>query len=506
MLDTLPNELLDNVYSWLSLTSIGKSTRQLSKRHRVLSIRRLIAAIDGLRVSLDIDLDSDHRDYEWNHRSVVLNKDSTLITDMIRFQTDAKFNRAEPLFVAGELAATDIKIVIYEDPDEGGMHAKLFEEPFPEIVGVRLVGGVPLVFPPFPEKKRGSRGWVAFETSKKKADRKYQFVRHGFKNSTVVRIVAQSVDPKKTDEEEVGGEEVKGVDVKGKEAKGVEAKSKGKDKKGKAMGSSSEHADRDDAFELNFEWDLFMDAKYGEATMEVSLTAVEIPVAAFLEVFWKHQPGKWDYDDDDELAEFNAYCHMTALSSILSHIAAFSIGCGFTLLALGIAVVLLLRSSTLMQGSSPAHTRIAKKTPKQFSQADRKPTLHKSFELGNDGEYDPQLEKVGWMRLSDESLTTDQLYMDSRGSDTIYFLGGLGSVISGDQRSPAETFAAVKPIATKSRNYVNSINFIGQTLFWVAEASLQTSSYLVSRFIGETVELPQIAEPPSEVRENFVAP
>ncbi|KAJ3065377.1 hypothetical protein HDU98_011259 [Podochytrium sp. JEL0797] len=152
MLDKLPATVLDNVYSWLTLSNIRKTTRKLSKRHRIFSIRRLVAAIDGLRVSLDTDLNSKHYDYDWNHRFVVLARTRNTADgapDMIRFHPDIYSTRWNPLFVSGvELAATKLKIVIYEDPYEGGMHAKLFNEPYPEIVALRHVGEEPLVFPP----------------------------------------------------------------------------------------------------------------------------------------------------------------------------------------------------------------------------------------------------------------------------------------------------------------------------------------------------------------------
>ncbi|KAJ3061067.1 hypothetical protein HDU98_003018 [Podochytrium sp. JEL0797] len=143
MLDTLPNELLDNVYSWLPLSSIRKTTRKLSKRHHEFSIRRLVASIDGLRISLDTESGNKHRMCIDNYRAVVLDKSTTSL-DTIRFKTDTKFSRsAEPLFVCGDFAATEFKIGIPEDPENGNMHDKLNTHPFAEIVGVKLVGGVP---------------------------------------------------------------------------------------------------------------------------------------------------------------------------------------------------------------------------------------------------------------------------------------------------------------------------------------------------------------------------
>ncbi|KAJ3032026.1 UNVERIFIED_CONTAM: hypothetical protein HDU68_008059 [Siphonaria sp. JEL0065] len=118
------------------------------------------------------------------------------------------------------------------------------------------------------------------------------------------------------------------------------------------------------------------------------------------------------------------------------------------------------------------------------------------------------------MRISEIELSIDKLYTDSSGKETIYFLGGLGADISAHkQKNPGETFAPQETLLSTSnhRFYILSFQSLKNVLFYVAEASLQTSSYLVSRFMGETkAELPNIAlELPNEdsdSKEPFNAP
>ncbi|ORY36810.1 hypothetical protein BCR33DRAFT_742489 [Rhizoclosmatium globosum] len=188
---------------------------------------------------------------------------------------------------------------------------------------------------------------------------------------------------------------------------------------------------------------------------------------------------------------------------ILGYLIVFSAGCIFTLLALGVTLILFVRysSTSTLKGTSPKHIGPVTSKPR-LSQTHAK--THKSLELDNDGEYDPDLGKVGWIRFSSEPLTIDQLYMDSSGNDTIYFLGGIGS----DRKtSGGEAFAGAEVVAANHRTYLNSFNFVWKFAIYVGDAALQTSNYLVSRFTGEDLApLPEIANESTKHREPFIAP
>ncbi|ORY42393.1 hypothetical protein BCR33DRAFT_309505 [Rhizoclosmatium globosum] len=188
---------------------------------------------------------------------------------------------------------------------------------------------------------------------------------------------------------------------------------------------------------------------------------------------------------------------------ILGYLIVFSAGCIFTLLALGVTLILFVRysSTSTLKGTSPKHIGPVTSKPR-LSQTHAK--THKSLELDNDGEYDPDLGKVGWIRFSSEPLTIDQLYMDSSGNDTIYFLGGIGS---DKKTSGGEAFAGTEVVAANHRTYLNSFSFVWKFAIYVGDAALQTSNYLVSRFTGEDLApLPEIANESTKHREPFIAP
>ncbi|KAI8607045.1 hypothetical protein BC830DRAFT_217230, partial [Chytriomyces sp. MP71] len=129
--------------------------------------------------------------------------------------------------------------------------------------------------------------------------------------------------------------------------------------------------------------------------------------------------------------------------------------------------------------------------------------LHPAYELDNEGEYEPQLKKVGWLRFSDEELTIDELYMDSSGAETVYFLGGLGSTGTATASGPADAFAKTQMTASTHRGYILSLNFVLQTALKAMDASLKTSSYVVSRFLGENaVKVPEIALRPFDANKK----
>ncbi|KAJ3316728.1 hypothetical protein HDU76_001586 [Blyttiomyces sp. JEL0837] len=115
------------------------------------------------------------------------------------------------------------------------------------------------------------------------------------------------------------------------------------------------------------------------------------------------------------------------------------------------------------------------------------------------GDYDPQLTKVGWVRISSKTLTVDELYMDADGNDSDIYLGGLGVKKSGTSQVGAE-LASEQPLGRRRKqNLVSSVVSMSNTALSIVEASIQTSTYLVSRFMGEAAPLPQIAMVPTNL-------
>ncbi|KAJ3117688.1 hypothetical protein HK100_000769 [Physocladia obscura] len=186
------------------------------------------------------------------------------------------------------------------------------------------------------------------------------------------------------------------------------------------------------------------------------------------------------------------------ISSLFSHTIAFVFGAIFSVVILGIAIILLLQSSDV--GSSKR--KRAKKRVKTV--------LHESQRLGNNGEYYTQFQNFGWMRISNVVLPIEQLFMDSSGKSTLYFLGGLGSDLAkSEQKLGHESFAPVEPIASTHHGYMISIKAMGSVAIFLVDAALQTSSYFVSRFLGErSAKLPHIAMelPPNTIIQRFEPP
>ncbi|KAJ3165824.1 hypothetical protein HK101_012063 [Irineochytrium annulatum] len=116
--------------------------------------------------------------------------------------------------------------------------------------------------------------------------------------------------------------------------------------------------------------------------------------------------------------------------------------------------------------------------------------------VGADGKaagYDPQLTKVGWMRISTRPLTTDELYMDGFGNPGDWFLGGLGVRASVSESLPGESLSSLPPNIKRKHTLVSNITSMSETAYSIMDASLQTTSYLLSRFMGESPPLPAIA-------------
>ncbi|KAJ3101729.1 hypothetical protein HDU97_001079 [Phlyctochytrium planicorne] len=110
------------------------------------------------------------------------------------------------------------------------------------------------------------------------------------------------------------------------------------------------------------------------------------------------------------------------------------------------------------------------------------------------GAYDPQLTKVGWMRIATRPLTTDELYMDGFGNPGEWFLDGLAVRPTASESLPGESLQSLpNAVKRKGGNLVANITTMSNTAVSIVEASLQTTSYLLSRFMGESPPLPAIA-------------
>ncbi|KAJ3234264.1 hypothetical protein HDU81_001549 [Chytriomyces hyalinus] len=168
---------------------------------------------------------------------------------------------------------------------------------------------------------------------------------------------------------------------------------------------------------------------------------------------------------------------------IINQLPAFLAGCIFTIGCVVAGFILLFRvvSQTLLA----PHTI-------QPSSGDRTAQQgHPSYELDNDGDYEPQLEKTGWLRISNVPLSLNQLYMNSSGIETAYYLGGIGSDPPSTSKQESQP---PKTLASSHRQYLLSVNSAFQAVRNIGSAAIQTSSYLVSRFKGHDVSLPEIAE------------
>ncbi|KAJ3111931.1 hypothetical protein HDU96_005136 [Phlyctochytrium bullatum] len=113
--------------------------------------------------------------------------------------------------------------------------------------------------------------------------------------------------------------------------------------------------------------------------------------------------------------------------------------------------------------------------------------------------YDPQLTKVGWMRIATRPLTTDELYMDGFGNPGEWFLDGLAVRPTATETLPGESLSSLPKSVKRKPNLVSNIASMSETAVSIVEASLQTTSYLLSRFMGETPPLPPIAVAPRTV-------
>ncbi|KAI8845867.1 hypothetical protein BJ741DRAFT_586001 [Chytriomyces cf. hyalinus JEL632] len=170
---------------------------------------------------------------------------------------------------------------------------------------------------------------------------------------------------------------------------------------------------------------------------------------------------------------------------IINQVPAFLAGCIFTIGCVVVGLILLFRvvSQTLL--APPPHSFQASTEDSKSQQG------HPSYVLDNDGDYEPQLEKTGWLRISNVPLSLNQLYMDSSGIETAYYLGGIGSDTPSTSKQESQP---PKTLASSHRQYMLSVNNAFQAVRNMGSAAIQTSSYLVSRFQGHDVSLPEIAE------------
>ncbi|KAJ3234126.1 hypothetical protein HDU78_006019 [Chytriomyces hyalinus] len=169
---------------------------------------------------------------------------------------------------------------------------------------------------------------------------------------------------------------------------------------------------------------------------------------------------------------------------IINQVPAFLAGCIFTIGCVVVGFILLFRvvSQTLL--APPPHSFQASTEDSKSQQG------HPSYVLDNDGDYEPQLEKTGWLRISNVPLSLNQLYMDSSGVETAYYLG-IGSDTPSTSKQESQP---PKTLASSHRQYMLSVNNAFQAVRNIGSAAIQTSSYLVSRFKGHDVSLPEIAE------------
>ncbi|KAJ3265908.1 hypothetical protein HDU77_003380 [Chytriomyces hyalinus] len=169
---------------------------------------------------------------------------------------------------------------------------------------------------------------------------------------------------------------------------------------------------------------------------------------------------------------------------IINQVPAFLAGCIFTIGCVVVGFILLFRvvSQTLL--APPPHSFQASTEDSKSQQG------HPSYVLDNDGDYEPQLEKTGWLRISNVPLSLNQLYMDSSGIETAYYLG-VGSDTPSTSKQESQP---PKTLASSHRQYMLSVNNALQAVRNIGSAAIQTSSYLVSRFKGHDVSLPEIAE------------
>ncbi|KAJ3214463.1 hypothetical protein HDU67_001648 [Dinochytrium kinnereticum] len=214
------------------------------------------------------------------------------------------------------------------------------------------------------------------------------------------------------------------------------------------------------------------------------------------------------------------------MRAFTSHVVAFALGCVFALLLLVVGAIVFLRSlpervptfkikgkagkrRKLPPGSAKASPAYPFRAAQGGNGGDpRAQQLHAGpyDRIADDaagrprpavstmqGAYDPQLTKVGWMRIATRPLTTDELYMDGFGNPGEWFLDGLAVRPTSADTLPGESLSSLPNAVKRKQNIVANIASMSNTAVSIVEASFQTTSYLLSRFMGETPPLPAIA-------------
>ncbi|KAJ3074934.1 hypothetical protein HDU98_009812 [Podochytrium sp. JEL0797] len=163
--DDFPNEVATHIYAWIPLATIQEKTRALSRKHRLLSARRLFTAIVALEASVQTDVRSrTNHDPQYYTEYPIFHKTKQSLNSLsfVLDPSSAEPQQFDMIIISG------LKAVIHEPFFDGASTSLQSAKPnvrfaIPLIVNrISVVGNLEPVAEPVAVRRGRSRGITTY--------------------------------------------------------------------------------------------------------------------------------------------------------------------------------------------------------------------------------------------------------------------------------------------------------------------------------------------------------